>query len=33
MPPKAEWVYNLVPKKGSNEEKLLKILKSPKNWI
>ena len=33
MPPKAEWVYNLVPKKGSKEEKLLKILKSPKKWI
>lgn len=33
MPPKAEWVYNLVPKKGSKEEKLLKILKCPKKWI
>lgn len=33
MPPKAEWAYNIVPKRGSKEEKLLKILKTPKTWI
>ena len=33
MPPKAHWNYNLIPESGSQEEKLLKILKTPKNWI
>tara|TARA_B110000240_G_C13512051_1_gene460226 strand:- start:6961 stop:7866 length:906 start_codon:yes stop_codon:yes gene_type:complete len=32
MPPKAQWVYNQTPSKGSEEEKLLNILKSPKKW-
>ena len=30
MPPKAQWVYDQTPSKGSEEEKLLNILKSPK---
>ncbi len=33
MPPKAQWSYDLSPKKGSEEEKLLEILKKPVNWI
>jgi coproporphyrinogen III oxidase len=33
MPPKAYWNYNHNPKLGSEEEKLIKILKTPKNWI
>jgi coproporphyrinogen III oxidase len=33
MPPKAKWVYDMSPIDGSEEDKLLKILKSPKKWI
>ena len=33
LPPKVQWKYDFKPKKGSAEEKLLKILKSPRNWI
>lgn len=33
LPPKVQWVYNHVPEEGSEEEKLLKVLKNPKNWI
>ena len=33
MPPKVKWAYDFNPAKGSNEEKLIKILESPKNWV
>ena len=33
MPPKVKWAYDFNPAKGSNEEKLVKILESPKNWV
>ena len=33
LPPKVQWKYDFKPNKGSAEEKLLKILKSPRNWI
>jgi coproporphyrinogen III oxidase len=33
LPPKVQWKYDFKPKKGSAEEKLLEILKSPRNWI
>ena len=33
MPPQAKWAYSWVPKKNSEEEKLLKILKKPINWL
>ena len=33
MPPKAKWTYSWIPKKHSEEEKLLKILKKPINWL
>ena len=33
MPPRVKWNYDSKPRKGSDEENLIKILKSPKNWI
>ena len=33
MPPSVKWSYDFKPEKGSDEENLIKILKSPKNWI
>lgn len=33
LPPKVQWVYDHHPVKGTNEEKLLKVLKNPKDWI
>ena len=33
LPPKVQWVYDHHPEKGSEEEKLIKILESPINWI
>ena len=33
MPPKVKWNYDFKTKKGSPEEKLIKILESPKNWV
>ena len=33
MPPRVKWNYDSKPEKGSDEENLIKILKSPKNWI
>lgn len=33
LPPHVQWVYDHHPEKGSDEEKLLTILKHPKNWI
>ena len=33
LPPKVQWKYNNEPKAGSEEEKLLKVLKNPKNWV
>ena len=33
MPPKVKWAYDFNPAKDSNEEKLVKILESPKNWV
>lgn len=33
LPPKVKWVYNYNPKKNSEEEKLVKLLKEPVNWI
>jgi coproporphyrinogen III oxidase len=33
LPPHVQWVYNHHPKKGSEEEKLIAVLKEPKNWI
>jgi coproporphyrinogen III oxidase len=33
LPPHVQWVYNHHPEKGSDEEKLIAVLKEPKNWI
>ena len=33
LPPHVQWVYNHHPEPGSEEEKLLKILKNPVDWV
>lgn len=33
LPPVVQWVYNQEPKEGSEEFKLLEVLKQPKNWM
>ena len=33
LPPKVQWQYNHGPKEGSEEKKLLDVLKKPKNWV
>lgn len=33
LPPHVQWVYDHQPEKGSMEEKLLEVLKNPKEWI
>lgn len=33
LPPRVQWMYNHHPERGSEEEKLLAILKKPINWV
>jgi coproporphyrinogen III oxidase len=33
LPPKVQWVYDHHPEKGSEEEKLLKVLEKPIDWV
>jgi coproporphyrinogen III oxidase len=33
LPPHVQWKYDHHPEKGSEEEKLLEVLKNPKNWV
>ncbi len=33
LPPHVQWQYNHHPKEGSEEERLIKILKNPKDWV
>ena len=33
LPPHVQWVYDHHPEKGSEEEKLVEVLKNPINWI
>ncbi|HET8838972.1 MAG TPA: oxygen-dependent coproporphyrinogen oxidase [Flavobacteriaceae bacterium] len=33
LPPKVQWVYDHHPKTGSEEEKLIKVLEKPKDWV
>jgi coproporphyrinogen III oxidase len=33
LPPKVRWDYDFQPETGSTEEKLLKALRQPKNWV
>jgi len=32
-PPLIAWKYNVVPEAGTEEDKLLQVLKTPKEWI
>ena len=33
LPPHVQWQYDHHPKPGSKEEKLLNVLKNPKEWV
>ncbi len=33
LPPKVQWHYNHIPEQGSEEERLVNVLKNPKNWV
>lgn len=33
LPPRVQWVYDHHPESGSDEEKLVKVLKNPVNWL
>ena len=33
LPPKVQWVYDHHPEKGSEEEKLIRVLEKPKKWV
>ena len=33
LPPKVQWLYDHHPEKGSEEYKLLQVLKNPKEWL
>jgi coproporphyrinogen III oxidase len=33
LPPHVQWVYDHSPEEGSEEEKLLEVLKNPKDWL
>ena len=33
LPPHVQWAYNHHPKSGSEEEKLIKVLEEPKDWV
>jgi len=33
LPPKVQWVYDHHPERGSEEEKLIEVLKKPKSWV
>ncbi len=33
LPPHVQWQYNVKPEKGSEEEHLVNVLKSPKDWV
>ena len=32
LPPKVQWIYNYIPKKNSEEERLIKVLQNPREW-
>jgi coproporphyrinogen III oxidase len=32
-PPLIAWKYNVVPQEGSEEEKLVKVLQQPREWV
>jgi coproporphyrinogen III oxidase len=33
LPPHVQWIYDHHPEKGSEEEKLIKILEKPIDWV
>ena len=33
LPPHVQWVYDHQPEKGSEQEKLINVLKNPKDWV
>ena len=33
LPPKVQWVYDHHPQDGSEEARLIEVLKNPKDWI
>lgn len=33
LPPHVQWVYDHKPEKGSEEEKLIQVLKNPREWV
>ena len=33
LPPHVQWRYNYVPEEGSEEQKLLNVLKNPREWV
>lgn len=33
LPPQVQWQYDHHPEKGSEEERLIEVLKEPKNWV
>jgi coproporphyrinogen III oxidase len=33
LPPKVQWQYDHLPEEGSEEARLLKVLKNPKDWV
>lgn len=33
LPPKVQWVYDHQPESGSEEERLIEVLKNPKEWV
>ncbi|MEN1783688.1 MAG: oxygen-dependent coproporphyrinogen oxidase [Bacteroidota bacterium] len=33
LPPQVQWQYNHEPEKGSEEDKLVNVLKSPRSWV
>ena len=32
LPPRVQWRYDFMPEKGSEEERLVEILKTPREW-
>lgn len=33
LPPHVQWIYDHHPEAGSDEDKLIKVLRNPKNWV
>ena len=33
LPPRVQWAYDVHPEKNSEEERLINVLKTPKEWV